>query len=85
MTVTNFIRLNHRGKGLTFKQAKQEIINYAERYQAEIPNYFESVIGIFDEKHSENDSLTEPHFNQQHLTREGYEQQGESGFASSYQ
>lgn len=27
---------------------KQEIINYAQRYDAEIPNYFESVIGIFD-------------------------------------
>lgn len=47
MTVTNFIKLNYRGKGLTFKQAKQEILHYADRYQAEIPNYFESVIGIF--------------------------------------
>jgi hypothetical protein len=59
MTVTDFIKLNQRGKGLTFKQTKQDIISYAERYQADIPNYFESVIGIFDEKNSQNDSLTE--------------------------
>lgn len=63
MTVTNFIRLNNRAKGLTFKQAKQEVLSYADRYQTEIPNYFESVIGIFDDKPSENDSFTEPHFN----------------------
>lgn len=49
MSVSDFIRQNHKGKGLSFKMIKQEIINYAQRYDAEIPNYFESVIGIFDE------------------------------------
>lgn len=49
MTVTDFIRHNHKGKGLNFKSAKQEIIAYAETYNADIPNFFESVIGIFDD------------------------------------
>lgn len=48
MSVLDYIRQNHKGKGLSFKMIKQEIINYAQRYDAEIPNYFESVIGIFD-------------------------------------
>lgn len=40
MTVTDFIRQNHKGKGLNFKSAKQEIITYAENYNADIPNFF---------------------------------------------
>lgn len=55
MSVLDFIRHNHKGKALSFKLIKQEIINYAQKYDAEIPNYFESVIGIFDEEHSDND------------------------------
>lgn len=49
MTVSAFLRMRNRNKGLSFKQAKQEISKYAERYNVEIPNFFESVIGIFDD------------------------------------
>ena len=59
MSVMDFIRHNHKGKGLSFKTIKQEIINYAQKYDAEIPNYFESVIGIFDEEEgTDNDELS---------------------------
>lgn len=49
MTVSAFLQMRNRNKGLSFKQAKQEISNYAEKYNVEIPNFFESVIGIFDD------------------------------------
>lgn len=35
---------------------KQAVINYAHKYNTDIPNYFDSVIGIFDEA-QENDEL----------------------------
>ena len=34
-------------------EAKQELIKYAQVYDADIPNYFESVIGIFDGNNTE--------------------------------
>ena len=36
---------------------KQAVINYAQKYNTDIPNYFDSVIGIFDEA-QENDELS---------------------------
>lgn len=48
MTFTQFLWKNGKQK-LTFKQAKQEIINYAKANLTEIPNYFESVLNIFNE------------------------------------
>jgi hypothetical protein len=69
LSVSDFIRCNHKGKPLNFKLIKQEIINYAQNYDAEIPNYFESVIGIFDENGTENDEqsaqqlMQPPYFN----------------------
>jgi hypothetical protein len=55
VTVTEYMRRNQRGRGMTFKQAKLEVVSYAEEFQTEIPNYFESVVGIFDEEASEKD------------------------------
>lgn len=34
---------------LNFKQAKQEVINYAKLNRVDIPNYFESVLHIFND------------------------------------
>jgi hypothetical protein len=39
MTFTQYLWKNGKQK-LTFKQAKQEIINYAKTNLTEIPNYF---------------------------------------------
>jgi hypothetical protein len=55
-TFTEFIWHYHKSKGLGFKLMKQEVINYAQKYNTDIPNYFDSVIGIFDEA-QENDEL----------------------------
>lgn len=55
MGVSDYIRMKHKGKGLGFKKCKEEIINYAQKYQVNIPNYFESVIGIFDDEVEDND------------------------------
>lgn len=42
---------------LNFKQAKQEVINYAKLNRVDIPNYFESILHIFnDDKGSELDA-----------------------------
>lgn len=47
-TLTEFIWHNHKSRGLGFKLMKQEVINYAQKYGTDIPNYFDSVIGIFE-------------------------------------
>lgn len=59
MTVTAFLRMRNKNKGLGFKQAKQEVSKYAEKYGVEIPNFFESVIGIFDDCDNEENSRIE--------------------------
>lgn len=56
-TFTEFIWHNHKSKGLGFKFMKQEVINYAQKHNTDIPNYFDSVIGIFDEA-QENDEAS---------------------------
>ena len=40
MNFSQYIWRMHKDKKLTFKQAKQEIINYATKYDTQIPNYF---------------------------------------------
>jgi hypothetical protein len=49
MTFEEYLRQTHKGRGLDFQNAKSELLNYAAQEQTEIPNYFESVIGIFDD------------------------------------
>lgn len=70
MTVTAFLRLRNRNKGVSFKQAKQEISNYAEKYSVVIPNFFESVIGIFDDDNEENSRIEERPSPQFHSSEE---------------
>lgn len=48
MTFTQYLLRNGKQR-LSFKQGKQEIINYAKANHTEIPNYFESVLNIFNE------------------------------------
>ena len=49
MTFLQHIWRVHKDRKLTFKQAKQELINYAVRNNTEIPNYFESVMILIDD------------------------------------
>lgn len=49
MTFEEYLKEVHKGRGLDFQIAKQELLNYATQEQTEIPNYFESVIGIFED------------------------------------
>ena len=49
MTFSQHIWRVHKDRKLTFKQAKQELINYAVRNNTEIPNYFESVMILIDD------------------------------------
>jgi hypothetical protein len=61
VSVAEYMRRNQRGRGIGFQQAKQEVVAYAEEFHAEIPNYFESVVGIFDEAGDEDeDQSTHP-------------------------
>ena len=54
MTFTQHLRMTYKDRKIGFKQAKQEIIAYARKNEVEIPNYFESVMGMFiEEKPSE--------------------------------
>lgn len=54
MTFTQHLRMIYKDRKIGFKQAKQEIIAYARKNEVEIPNYFESVMGMFiEEKPSE--------------------------------
>lgn len=48
MGFSQFLNKQHPVQTLGFMEAKQELIKYAQAYDADIPNYFESVIGIFD-------------------------------------
>jgi hypothetical protein len=47
MTFTQHLWHTRKGKKLNFKEAKQEVIQYAKKNNTQIPNYFESVMGIF--------------------------------------
>jgi hypothetical protein len=49
MTFTQHLWKNGKQR-MNFKQAKQEIINYAKINSTEIPNYFQSVLDIFNEE-----------------------------------
>ena len=55
MRLSDYITLRHNGKGLGFKKCREEIMSDAQKYQVNIPNYFESVIGIFDDEVEDND------------------------------
>lgn len=58
MTFSQHIWRVHKDRKLTFKQAKQELINYAVRNNTEIPNYFESVMVLIDDNpRSEQDDF----------------------------
>lgn len=50
MTFTQHLWHIFKGKKPTFKQAKQEVLNYARKNNTQIPNYFESVMEIFEEE-----------------------------------
>lgn len=64
VSVREYLWRNQRGRTMTFRQAKVEVLAYAEQFHAEIPNYFESVVGIFDEaaEEEEGSSAQPPSF-----------------------
>lgn len=66
MTFTQHLWKNYKGKKLTFKQAKQEIIVYAKKNSTLIPNYFESIMSLIEDH---PDSDTDLHNNPQQLTQ----------------
>jgi len=49
MTFTQHLWKNGKQR-LNFKQAKQEIIAYAKLNNTQLPNYFESVLSVFNEE-----------------------------------
>ena len=53
MSFGEFIRKT-RGKNMGFRHAKQEIINYAQKYDTNIPTYFQSIMMVIDEKRQQD-------------------------------
>jgi hypothetical protein len=49
-TFSQHLWLVYKGRKVTFRAAKQEIINYARKNNAHIPNYFESIMALFEEE-----------------------------------
>lgn len=73
MTFSDFLRHAYKGRGISFRQAKQELIKYAKKYETDIPNFFESVIGIFDEA-TENQSNPHTHTNHPEDSKKYYQE-----------
>ena len=40
VSIREYLWRNQRGRTMTFRQAKVEVLAYAEQFLAEIPNYF---------------------------------------------
>ena len=51
MTFSQYLWKVGKNKKVGFKQGKQEIINYAKKYNTQIPNYFESIMMLIQDKH----------------------------------
>lgn len=49
MTFSQYLWHIYKGKKINFKQAKLEVINYAKKNHTQIPNYFESVLSLFND------------------------------------